>query len=97
MLGHKINFISNGKLIYAGKKVDAFNYFNKKISDSKSDNFFQGKVVMVNKEDNLTKINIQNQSVIVFTKNFNIEEEVLVRISASDLIICKNLPKELVL
>ena len=28
-----------------GKKIDAFNYFNKKISDSKADNFFQGKVV----------------------------------------------------
>ena len=73
----------------------AFNYFNKNNIDSKADNFFQGKVVMVNKEDNLTKINIQNQSVIVFTKNFNIGEEVLVRISASDLIICKNLPKEI--
>ena len=95
LLGHKINFISNGKLIYAGKKIDAFNYFNKNNIDNKADNFFQGKVVMVNKEDNLTKINIQNQSVIVFTKNFNIEEEVLVRISASDLIICKNLPKEI--
>ena len=95
LLGHKINFINNGKLIYAGKKVDAFNYFNKNNIDSKADNFFQGKVVIVNKEDNLTKINIQNQSVIVFTKNFNIGEEVLVRISASDLIICKNLPKEI--
>ena len=48
---------------------------------------------MVNKEDNLTKINIQNQSVMVFTKKFNIEEEVLVRISASDLIICKKSSK----
>ena len=95
LLGHKINFINNGRLVYAGKKIDAFNYFNKNYLANKLDNFFQGKVTHVNKKNNLTKINIENQSLTVFTKKFKIEEEVLVRISASDLIICKSLPKEI--
>ncbi len=95
LIGHKINFISNGKLVFSGKKIEAFNYFNKNYLDNKSDNFFQGIVENVNQEDNLTNIKIQDQSLIVFTKNFKIEEEVLVRISASDLIICKSLPKEI--
>ena len=95
LLGHKINFISNGKLVFAGKKIDAFNYFNKNYLDNKSDNFFQGTVSSLNKKNNLTKINIQNQSLIVFTKNFHKDEEVLVRISATDLIICKSLPKQI--
>ena len=95
LLGHKINFISNGKLVYEGKKIDAFKYFNKNYLDNKLDNFFQGKVAHVNQKDNLTKINIGSQLLTVFTKNFKIEEEVLVRISASDLIICKSLPKKI--
>ncbi len=95
LLGHKINFISKGKLVFAGKKIDAFNYFNKNYLDNKSDNFFQGIVSSLNKKNNLTKINIQNQSLIVFTKNFHKDEEVLVRISATDLIICKSLPKQI--
>ena len=93
LLGHKINFINNGKLVFSGKKINAFNYFNKNYQNNKSDNFFQGIVENVNRKDNLTKIKIQDQSLIVFTKNFKIEEKVLVRISASDLIICKTLPK----
>ena len=95
LLGHKINFINNGKLVYAGKKIDAFNYFNKNYLDNKLDNFFQGKVAHVNKKNNLTKINIDSQPLTVFTKKFKIEEEVLIRISL-DLIICKSLPKKLV-
>ena len=59
------------------EKKDAFNYFNKNYLDNKLDNFFQGKVVDVNKKNNLTKINIESQSLTVFTKNFKIEEEVL--------------------
>ena len=95
LLGHKINFISNGRLAFSGNKIDAFNYFNKNYLDNKEDNFFQGKVAEVDKKYNLTKINMKKHSIMVFSKDFKKEEDVLVRISATDLIVCKNLPKEI--
>ena len=94
LLGHKINFINNGRLAFSGNKLDAFNYFNKNYLNNKEDNFFQGKVEHVNIKYNLTKINIHNHSIKVFSKDFKKEEDVLVRISATDLIICKKLPKK---
>ena len=48
--------------------------------NNKSDNFFQGIVENVNKEDNLTKINIQNQSIKVFSKNFKLKKRFLLEL-----------------
>ncbi|MDC3024297.1 TOBE domain-containing protein, partial [Alphaproteobacteria bacterium] len=84
-----------GRLAFSGNKIDAFNYFNKNYLDNKDDNFFQGKVAEVNKKYNLTKINMKKHSIMVFSKDFKKEEDVLVRISATDLIVCKNLPKKI--
>ena len=93
LIGHKINFISEGKLIFQGKKIDALSYFNKEYDENHTDNFLQGKVTKVERKNNITKIKVQKYNLFVVTKNFKIGENIFIRIKSNDLIVCKFLPK----
>ena len=67
LVGHKINFLNNGRLIFR-EKEDAFNYFNKEYDENNSDNFLQGKVTKIN-NNNITTINLKKYNLLVISKN----------------------------
>ncbi|MBF97204.1 MAG: Sulfate/thiosulfate import ATP-binding protein CysA [Alphaproteobacteria bacterium MarineAlpha9_Bin4] len=93
LIGHKINFISNGKLVFQGKKVDAFQYFNKEYNENQTDNLLKGKVIKVEDKKNITKIRVDNFSFFVVTKNLKKGENVFIRIKSTDFIVCKFKPE----
>ena len=94
LVGHKINFLNNGRLIFQGKKEDAFNYFNKEYDENNSDNFLQGKVTKIN-NNSITTINLKKYNLLIISKKLKKGENVLVRIKSTDLVVCKSLPKSI--
>ena len=95
LLGHKINFINEGRITFQGTKTDAFDYFNKKYDQNHTNNFFKGKVSNLCQKSNITEIKVGNQKLLVFSKNLKITQDVLIRIKSTDLIISKIIPKDI--
>jgi len=95
LIGHKINFINNGRLIFQGKKQDAFNYFNKEYNENNSDNFLQGKVTKINNINSITTIKVKKYELLIISRKFKKGDNVLIRIKSNDLVICKSLPKSI--
>lgn len=93
LIGHKINFISNGKLAFQGEKEKAFRYYNKEYNENQTDNFLQGRITNI-KNNNITKIKINKFNIYVVAKNFKVGEKVLVKIKSTDMVICKSFLKE---
>ncbi len=85
--------MSKGQIVFQGNKNQAYNYFNKEYTENLADNFLRGKVLKVNNNDNITEISLGKQKLLIFTNNFKKGEVVLLRIKATDLIICKTFPK----
>ena len=95
MLGSSIHFIKNGTLIYSGTRDKAINFYNKNESFLFRDSYIKGIVIDIIKSEGLTKIKLGKNSLTVFSNTLRLNQNVIVKIKATDIIISKVIPDKL--
>ena len=94
-LGNKINYIKEGKLIFSGDRQSALNFYNKNDNSLFKDSYIKGKVIQVNKEESLSEIKLNKERLIVFSNRLKLNQQVIVKIKSSDIIISKVIPEQI--
>ena len=94
-LGSCIHFIRNGALMYSGNRDSAINFYNKKDNFFFKDSFLKGKVIKVNSLDGLTEIKLGEENLTVFANSLYLDQNVIVKIRAADIIISKIIPDKI--
>ncbi len=95
ILGNKINFIENGEIVFSGARKNALSFYNKNDNLLLKDSFLKGEVIKINKNDGLTKIKLDKEKLIIFSKVLKLNQSVIVRIKSSDIIISKIIPRKI--
>ena len=95
VLGKKISFIKNGKIIFSGNKQKALNYYNQEYNFYNKNSFIRGKVIKLNRSTGLTEIDIGKNKLLIFSNSFTVGSKVIVKIRSSDIIISKRIPIEI--
>lgn len=95
LLGNKINFIENGKIIFSGNRNKALSFYNKNNTSTLKDTFLKGKVSEIFKNQGLTLINIGHEKLMIFSQNLKLNQKVIVKVRSSDIIISSNKPNQL--
>ncbi len=95
ILGSCVHFIKNGNLIYSGNRDNAINFYNKNENFIFRDSYIKGKVIKVNLSEGLTKIKLGKDSITVFSNTLNLNQNVIVKIKATDIIISTIVPDKL--
>ncbi len=95
MLGSSIHFIKNGTLVFSGIRDKAIKFYNKNESFLFRDSYIKGKVIKVNLLEGLTEIKLGKDSLTVFSKTLHLNQNVIVKIKAADIIISKVIPNKL--
>jgi len=94
-LGNKINYIKDGKVIFAGDRISALKFYNKNDSSLFKDSYIKGEVIRVNKKENLSEIKLNKEKLIVFSNILKLNQQVIVKIKSSDIIISTLIPKQI--
>lgn len=95
MLGNSIHFIKSGNLVYSGSRDNAINFYNKNNNFLLRDSYIKGRVINVNLSEGLTEIKLGKESISVFSNTLHYDQNVIVKIRSSDIIISKVIPNKI--
>ncbi len=95
VLGNRIHFIEEGKVVFSGNRSKALLFYNKNDNSVFKDSFIKGYVTKINQSEGLTEINLDNEKLIIFSKILKLNQKVIVKVKSSDIIISKFLPKQI--
>jgi len=95
ILGSCIHFIKNGTLIYSGERDKAINFYNNHNNFYFKDSFIKGKVTKINISEGLTEIKLGGEHLTVFSNKLNVDQKVIIKIRATDVIISKEIPNKI--
>ena len=95
ILGSCVHFIKNGNLIYSGNRDKAINFYNKNENLLYRDSYIKGKVIKANLSEGLTEIKLGKDSITVFSNTLHLDQNVIVKIKATDIIISTVIPNKL--
>ena len=95
ILGNKINFIKNGKIIFSGERDKALAFYNNTNINYLKDNYLKGTVTKIFYDQGVTLINMNQAKINVFSRNLKLNQVVIVKIKSSDIIISMIAPKQL--
>ncbi len=95
ILANCVHFFKNGNLIYSGNREEAINFYNKNENFIYRDSYIKGKVIKANLLDGLTEIKLGKDSLTVFSNTLHLDQNVIVKIKATDIIISTIIPDKL--
>ena len=95
ILANCIHFIKNGTLMYSGNRDEAINFYNKNENFIFRDSYIKGKVINANLSEGLTEIKLGKDSLTVFSNTLHLDQNVIVKIKATDIIISTIIPDKL--
>ena len=95
ILGNRIHFIQEGKVVFSGNRSKSLMFYNKNDNSILKDSFIKGYVAKINKNEGLIEINLDNEKLIIFSKALKLHQQVIVKVKSSDIIISKILPKQI--
>ena len=95
ILANCVHFIKNGTLIYSGNRDKAINFYNKNENFIFRDSYIKGKVIKANLSEGLTEIKLGKDSLTVFSNTLHLDQNVIVKIKATDIIISTVIPDKL--
>ena len=95
ILANCVHFIKNGTLIYSGNRDKSINFYNKNENFIFRDSYIKGKVIKANLSEGLTKIKLGKDSLTVFSNTLHLDQNVIVKIKATDIIISTVIPDKL--
>ena len=95
ILGNRIHFIEAGKVVFSGNRSKSLLFYNKNDNSILKDSFIKGYVTKVNKSEGLIEIKLDNEKLIIFSKALKLNQQVIVKVKSSDIIISKILPKQI--
>ena len=95
ILGNRIHFIEDGQVVFSGNRSKSLLFYNKNDNSILKDSFLKGYVKKINKTEGLIEIKLDNEKLIVFSKALKLNQQVIVRVKSSDIIVSKLLPKQI--
>ncbi len=95
ILGNSVHFINNGALLYSGNRDKAINFYNRNENLFFRDSYIKGIVIKVNSSEGLTEIKLGKERLTVFSNTLHIDQNVIVKIRSTDIIISKIIPDKL--
>ena len=95
ILGNRIHFIEDGKVVFSGNRTKSLLFYNKNDNSILKDSFLKGVVKKINKSEGLIEIKLNNEKLIIFSKILKLNQQVIVKVRSSDIIVSKLLPKQI--
>ncbi len=95
VLGNRIHFIKDGKMVYSGNRNNSLSYYNKNDNTFYENSYLKGEVNKVDLEQGLTEIKFEKEKLIVFSKALVVSQKVIVKIKSTDIIISKSVPNDI--
>ena len=95
ILGNRIHFIEDGKVVFSGNRTKSLLFYNKNDNSILKDSFLKGVVKKINKSEGLIEIKLENEKLIIFSKVLKLNQQVIVKVKSSDIIVSKLLPKQI--
>ena len=95
ILGNRIHFIEDGKVVFSGNRKKSLLFYNKNDNSILKDSFLKGVVKKINKSEGLIEIKLDNEKLIIFSKVLKLNQQVIVKVRSSDIIVSKLLPKQI--
>ena len=95
ILANCVHFIKNGTLIYSGNRDKAINFYNKNENFLFRDSYIKGIVIKSDLSEGLTEIKLGKDNITVFSNTLNLNQNVIVKIKATDIIISSIIPDKL--